>query len=212
MDFTMHQTPPLLEPHHAVASEALQDLVPHEGSSRVYIGNILSVLGDRAWGVAVLALALPCLVPMPIPGIGLIFGGPLLLLSVQLAAGQSRLWLPHVLRRQSVSVEAWQKMLAVFLPRLRQIERVLHHRLPWVSSPVGERITGFMMVLVSLILLLPLPFTNIPLGTILCLLGLGLFERDGLVLLVSWALSILSFGLFLGAVLFGGSAFFSFFA
>ena len=103
MDVPMHQIPPTVESHHAPASEVLEDLTPHEGSSRIYVGSILSVLGDRAWGVAVLALALPCLVPVPVPGIGLIFGGPLFLLSVQLAAGQDRLWLPHVLRRQSIS-------------------------------------------------------------------------------------------------------------
>ena len=68
-------------------------------------------------------------------------------------------------------------MLAVFLPRLQRIERILHHRIPWVSSHIGERVTGFMMVLVSLLLLLPIPFTNIPLGTILCLLGLGLLKK-----------------------------------
>ena len=91
--------------------------------------------------------------------------------------GKGRLWLPHVLRRQSISVEMWQKMLTASLPRLQRIERVLHHRIPWVSSHVGERVTGFMMVLVSLLLLLPVPFTNIPLGTILCLVGFGSFRK-----------------------------------
>lgn len=197
---------------HIPASQALEALSPPAGSSRICIGDITRVLDDRAWGVIVLALAFPCLIPMPIPGFGLVFGAPLLVISLQLAAGQKRPWLPAILSRQSIDLETWKKSLAVILPRMKKVEKILRYRLPWLSSTAGERLTGLMMVIVSVLLLLPVPFTNIPLGIILCLLGLGLFERDGIVLLIAWCLSLIALMIFSGLILFGGTAVMGLFA
>lgn len=188
------------------ASTVLESLSPSADSSRIGIGDIIRALDDRAWGVAILALAFPCLIPMPIPGFGLVFGAPLLVLSLQLSAGQKRPWLPHILSKQSLDFQTWQKGLQMALPKMRKVEKILRYRVPWASSPTGERITGLMMAIVSILLLLPVPFTNIPLGIILCLLGLGLFERDGVILMVAWTLSIMSLGVFSGIILFGGKA------
>lgn len=201
----MHLPPPP-PPVRRSASEILEALGQESSSDRISFGDIVNALDDRAFGVAILALAVPCLVPMPLPGFGLLFGAPLLIITLQLLVGLHHPWLPRALAERSIERETWQKIMAFVAPRLHRVERILTPRLPWMSSAVGERLTGLLTVLIVGLLLLPVPFTNIPLGAILCLFGLGLFERDGVVLLIAWGLALLALGIFLGAALTGGAA------
>lgn len=188
------------------ASAVLERLGEPPDQQRIRFGDITSALDERAFGVAIVALAAPCLVPMPLPGFGLLFGLPLLIITLQLLIGLKRPWLPRALSERSIDAGTWRKIMGFVSPRLHRIERILTPRLPWMSSQAAERITGFLAVLVVGLLLLPVPFTNIPLGLILCLIGLGLFERDGVVLLVGWGLSLVAVGIAVGAVITGGTA------
>lgn len=188
------------------ASAVLERLGETPDGQRIRFGDITGALDERAFGVAIVALAAPCLVPMPLPGFGLLFGLPLLIITLQLLIGLPRPWLPRALSERSIDAGTWRKIMGFVSPRLHRIERILTPRLPWMSSRAAERITGFLAVLVVGLLLLPVPFTNIPLGLILCLIGLGLFERDGVVLLVGWGLSLVALGIAAGAMITGGTA------
>ncbi|GAB3116043.1 exopolysaccharide biosynthesis protein [Novispirillum itersonii] len=188
------------------ASAVLERLADVPEGHRIRFGDITGALDERAFGVAIVALAAPCLVPMPLPGFGLLFGAPLLIITLQLLIGLPRPWLPRALSDRSLDAGTWRKIMGFVSPRLHRIEKILTPRLPWMSSRAAERITGFIAVLVVGLLLLPVPFTNIPLGLILCLIGLGLFERDGVVLLIGWGLSLVAIGIAAGAAVTGGTA------
>lgn len=192
--------------HRPSASDVLEALAGRSETGRISFGDITRALDERAFGIAIVALAAPCLVPFPLPGFGLLFGAPLLIITVQLLIGLSHPWLPKALSERSIDIGTWRKIATFVTPRLRRIERILTPRLPWLSSQAGERITGFLSVLVVGLLLLPVPFTNIPLGLILCVIGLGLFERDGVVLLAGWGMALLAIGIAVGAVITGGTA------
>src|SRR3990167_4070681 len=57
--------------------------------------QILRLLGDRAFGLAVIFFALPSALPISvIPGISFVFGLPIFLLSIQMIFMRSSLWLP----------------------------------------------------------------------------------------------------------------------
>ncbi len=62
---------------------------------------------------------------------------------------------------------------------------MLDHRL-------ATAFTGVLLLLLGLLLSLPIPFTNILLGALIVLYALALLERDGALMLVAWALGVVT--------------------
>ena len=52
-----------------------------------------------------------------------------------------------------------------------------------LTSPAVERAIGLFALILALLLALPIPLTGIPLSAGLVLMGIGLIERDGVVVL-----------------------------
>ncbi|HEU4535015.1 MAG TPA: exopolysaccharide biosynthesis protein, partial [Polyangiaceae bacterium] len=63
---------------------------------RLTLGELETVLGDRSFGVLLLVLSIPALVP----GVASIAAIPLVLLGVQLALGHPTPWMPAFVRRR----------------------------------------------------------------------------------------------------------------
>jgi Exopolysaccharide synthesis, ExoD len=80
------------------AENRLSDLLMRQAamvtSERVTLGDMAEFLGDRSIGGLLLGLALPMALPVPAPGISVLFGVPLIVISAQLALGYHRPWLP----------------------------------------------------------------------------------------------------------------------
>jgi hypothetical protein len=97
-------------------------------SSRVSLGDIADLLGTRSIGVWLLILALPMVLPVPAPGISVLFGIPLMIISVQLMLGYRRAWLPAMLARRSIARADYVMIMGRILPTMRQFERVVRPR------------------------------------------------------------------------------------
>ena len=81
----------------------LRRLTDPAAGERLTLDDAIETLGDRAFGLAMLMLALPMAVPISaIPGISTVFGVPLILIAGQLMLGHPRPWLPHWLGRKSL--------------------------------------------------------------------------------------------------------------
>jgi hypothetical protein len=78
-------------------------------------------------------------------------------------------------------------MAGAIAPWLARLERALRPRGPELLGPMAERLAGLLAILLGLLLSLPIPLTNIPLAVPLVLIGLGLAERDGLMLAIGLA-------------------------
>jgi hypothetical protein len=61
-----------------------------------------------------------------------------------------------------------------------------------LTSPWAERAIGLFALMLAVMLALPIPLTGIPLGAALALMGIGLLERDGFVLMAGVAAGILA--------------------
>lgn len=59
-------------------------------SDRVSLGGIADLLGTRSIGVWLLILALPMALPVPAPAISVLFGVPLMIISIELMLGYRR--------------------------------------------------------------------------------------------------------------------------
>jgi hypothetical protein len=174
------------------------------GPDGLSIGEILDRLDERAFGIVILILAIPCLVPA-LYGVPQIVGIPIILLAGQMLLGRREPWLPAGWLRRRISRE-WLGRMADFADkRMRWIERLSKPRLRLMTSAAGERLAALMMILATLTIILPMTNSVPSLG--LTLMAAGLIERDGLFVLagemvaLAWitALAVVALGLAFGA-------------
>ena len=169
-------------------SAILEDI---EADEREYVtvGEMAGRFGGRAFGALLFIFAVPNLLPLP-PGSTTILGAPLLLLSPQLAIGLSRPWLPRFVNERPIRRADLARAFAKVLPTLRRIETVSGPRLTWLFGPIGDRVTGLICTALALVLVLPIPLGNVAPSIIIALFGLALVQRDGVLALITTALTL----------------------
>jgi Exopolysaccharide synthesis, ExoD len=101
---------------------------------RVTFSTLVGLMGRRSITFLLLFLALPMALPIPAPGISVLFGLPLIVISAQLAAGRHRAWLPERLARQSMPRDSFVVVVERALPTLRRLERIVRPRLGWLAG------------------------------------------------------------------------------
>ena len=146
---------------------------------RVSLGEIVSVLGERSIGAWQLVLALPMVLPIPAPGISVLFGVPLMIVSVQLMLGYRRAWLPARLARRSISRSDYAVIVDRMLPAMQRFERAVRPRASWLANDWTRVPIGLICFVLATIITLPIPLGHVAPGTAICMLALGLMERDG---------------------------------
>ena len=173
------------------------------GEEGLSVAAIVDRLDERAFGLLILLLAIPCLVP-GLPGAQII-AIPIFLLSVQILIGRHEPWLPGWFMRAQIR-KGWIGAITDFADkRLRWTERLARPRLSVLASGFGERVAGLFMAIAAVTVMLPI--TNTIPSLALTLLSIGLIQRDGLFALAgaliaaAWftLLAALTTGLFVGA-------------
>ena len=107
------------------------------------------------------------------------FGAPLLFLAAQLTFGM-RPWLPRVIAERSMPRAHFAALITRATPWLARAERLLRPRWSVLCRPPAEYLVGGVCLLLSLIVFLPIPLGNMLPALAICLLALGILERDGL--------------------------------
>ena len=170
-------------------------------SERVSVLDILSSLQTRAFALLIFVLGLPNCLPMP-PPIPLVCGLLLLVVSVQMIAGLKTPWFPKRVARQSVARTDIRRAVLRSLPIVRRLERWSQPRFSIFENPLASRLVGVILLVLSVGLVLAAPFVGqIPMGLAICLVGIGLVERDGLIFGVGCVIGLVGLALSVGFVL-----------
>lgn len=152
--------------------ETLHALLDTEGE--ITLGELLDAAGEQTYGLLVLLLSLPNLIPGLNLGLAPVGGAGLMALGAQLAWGTPHPWVPKRVQAQSIHKGRIKNALAKFEIQLNRFRwsgaerRPLNRR--WMG--VGIAWTGFLLALP-----VPLPFGNQLPAAILCLLGAALLEE-----------------------------------
>lgn len=146
---------------------------------RITIGEMIDRFGRRGHGALLIVLGAPNLLPLPLPGLSMLSGLPLLLLTVQITLGMPAPWFPAALRRLSFAREDFRRMAAAIATRLLRVERIVRPRWSGLTTGLARRLLGAFGVVLAVTLFLPLPLGNALPGLALALIGLALLERDG---------------------------------
>jgi hypothetical protein len=166
-------------------SRRLVDFGKEWKSETITLGDLMQALEHRGYGLLLILFALPNLIPNPIPGVSAIFGIPLAILSVQIVLQQPRPWLPSWLGRRGIKREAYQRVVGRAAPYLTKVERILKPRLPSMLEPLTMSLIAGLCLVLSLLLVLPIPLTGMVLAIPIVLFGLALVQRDGLCALIA---------------------------
>ncbi len=160
-------------------------------SERVTLADMAEFLGDRSIGGLLLVLALPMALPVPAPGVSVLFGLPMIVISAQLALGYSRPWLPARLAQRSVSRSAFTTVVDRIHPTLRRLEHIVRPRAEWLAGPWARVPVGIICLLLAIIITLPVPLGHVVPGTAISVLALGLIERDGVAIALGIFIAVL---------------------
>lgn len=167
----------------------LDALLDGDDQQTLDFNALMRGLGRRAFGMLLLLATLPAFIPIPIGGV---VSGPLVvLLAAQLVIGARRPWLPGFIARRGPKRQTLARFESIVAPWLLRLERVVRPRLAIVlDHRLASTVTGLLLLLLGVLLSLPIPFTNYPLGGLILLFALALLERDGLMMLVAWGAGI----------------------
>ena len=171
-------------------SDLLLNLGDQIGAETITIGQLVDALKDRAFGLILLILALPCCIPF-LYGVPQAVSIPLVFVAGQILLGRSSPWLPERLRARSFSREAFDDMAQKAAPYIRWFEVIAKPRLTWLTHGLSERVLGLFLLIFSASIATPLPLTNTVPGAAVAVMALGFIERDGLLILFGTVVGII---------------------
>ena len=159
-----------------VEAQKLNEQTP---TSHVTLGELSDGMQERAFGLLILLLALPCALPF-VYGLPQLVALPMLVLTFQMARGLTSPWLPQTLRKRRLSIQSLLNVLRTTRKYAGWLERLAHPRLVAISSASAQRVIGAFMLVPCLSILVPLPLTNTVPGIAVGIAAVGLIQRDAL--------------------------------
>lgn len=171
-------------------SDLLEEAIVSFDAETVPLGALVDVLAERAFGMVLLVLALPCAIPF-LYGVPQAMSLPMVFIAVQLAAGRRTLWLPGALRDRTLKKESLVDMMARAKPWLERFEKISKPRLGALTRRPMEQVIGLLFVLFSLTIMVPLPLTNTLPGIAIAIASLGFIERDGVLVFLGTLLGVI---------------------
>jgi hypothetical protein len=145
------------------------------------LGALLATAGTRVHGLALLILALPDAVPLPVPSASTVLGIPLLFISLHLALFGDQAQLPRRVLAAKLPTPVFVRAVRFLIPTFEWIER---HSISRWPTLMREHLVGVLCTYLSVLLLLPIPLVNTPPAMCLACIAVGLIRRDGFLVII----------------------------
>jgi hypothetical protein len=171
-------------------SAILKAIAEAQGHDRISVGDLLVALKRRALGALMFIFAIITALPMP-PGVSAIVGAPLVFLTAQLMLGMNA-WLPRIISDRSLSRVDFQRVVNAAAPWLARAESIMKPRAEFLAKRPAIYVVGFIALLMALMVLLPIPGANMAPSVAICIIALGLIERDGLWITIGVVTAVVS--------------------
>ena len=192
------------EHRHCRLEKELQRLCELTDHKSLTLGQIVSEIAHHDRALITLILALPFLLPIPLPGLSIPFGILIAFISFRMFLGK-RLWLPEFLQNRSLDPLLARKLFSAAIPLAHRISRWVRPRGSFFLNHLGtRRFSSLLIAICGLLLALPLPpGTNSPPALTIVFLSLGVLEHDGLYLALGYLCFFLISVLFLTLAFWG---------
>jgi hypothetical protein len=173
-------------------SDILKTLPDDFSTPKVTIGELKTALSVRSYGILLLVLALPNLVPIPAPGLSAILGIPLIFITAQFMLGLKSPWFPEFIARKEIKCDDMKKIFTRIIPYIEKLEFITKPRLKFLVRPPTDRFIALICFVLSLVITMAVPFGNALPALAICFFALGILQRDGLFTIFGIIMTILS--------------------
>jgi hypothetical protein len=188
---------PAENPEEEHVSAILEKLIEEAPPGHFTMAWLIGYLPKRSFGIIILFLALLSLLPIiSMPASILI-----LILTFQIIIGYQGPVLPQQLLNRPLPSRYLLKLERYAIPVLKHLEKVVRPR--WTPFLQMVRpFSAFVAMLLALLLLLnPIPLSNLPPAMICAVMALAYIEHDGLLLMIVLAATSILLGMTLWAIL-----------
>jgi hypothetical protein len=176
-------------------SQILDSVLTVKKDSHITIGELMSRIAERGFGMLLVLLALPTLIPVLPPGSAATIGLIYTIIGFQMLFGMKYPWMPQRVKNYRLSEKTALKLREKGVAFFRVLERFSCSRLLFFDTDIMLRFVALPVILMGLILLTPLPFMNTIPALSVMLIGIGLLNRDGIFILAGLLLSISMLGI-----------------
>jgi hypothetical protein len=160
-----------------------------DGSDKTSIGDILDHVGTRSFAPILLIAGLVILTPLvgDIPGVPIMMGVIVMLVTVQFLLRREHIWLPQWILRRSVEHAKVEKAVKWLRKPARVVDRFTKPRLRWAVRHAGAYVIGIACILVSAAtpIMELIPFSATFAGIAITAFGLALIAEDGAIAIVA---------------------------
>jgi hypothetical protein len=178
----------------------------------ITVRDLLAMIGEQGMLFACIIMTIPFLTPIPLPGVSTVFGALIMLIAVGVTLNRLP-WMPGMLLSRPIASGQLSKVLERGASLFDRVERFIRPRLlAMTHKATTNRLNGIMLFFGGALLIAPLPvlpLSNFLPGWGILLLAAGMIQRDGVFVLVGYALNIITFVYFLivaiGVILAGQS-------
>lgn len=163
-------------------------------SDPVAMGEIFDAVGKRTFSPLLLLAGLVMVAPIigDIPGVPILMGGVVIIVSVQLMLNRDHLWLPGWLERPAISSSKVRKVVDWLRRPAAFVDKWTRPRLEWAVRHVFMHLIAMICIVTAAAtpIMEFVPFSANFAGLAISAFALALFTRDGLIALVALAGSV----------------------
>jgi hypothetical protein len=180
----------------APSSRVLEEVIRQAPAGYVTIGWLTSTLHRHSFGIIMLSLGLLATTPVGSTVPALI----LAIMAVQLITGRAEPVFPQFVmtRRLPTKQLLWLCDRAIHV--LKYLEKAVHPRWPMTFEMAKRAVGVIVLLLTAVLLLMPVPLSNVAPAAVISLISLAYVEEDGLLLSVALLAAIVLVGIESAAV------------
>lgn len=169
-------------------SVLLRRILAESPDGNVRIGHLVKQLRRRSFGGILLLLSTLGL----LPAISFFAGLAMIMPGLQMLAGFRAPRLPRAIREREIPTRRIVALGNRIIPYIEKLERFVRPRWLFLTVPPVPSLIGLLVIGLAFVLMLPLPFSNLPPAMALYCLSIGLMERDGALILIGMLIAVIA--------------------
>ena len=185
-----------------LASETLQKIGHKRKNGKTKISELMEDFHENGLLLAMIFFALPVAIPLPYPpGFTTLMGIPLMILSIQMLMGSKKVRLPEKINNYELKNSTLKSISDKIVPIIENIEKYMKPRFDFASSVYCEQFVGLISLIAATAVAIPLFMTNAIPALGITVMALGLMNRDGLIIIAGFIISIVGVAIAIAAVI-----------
>lgn len=170
----------------------------------VPLSRLVEMVELRGHSVLLILFSFPFMLPIPVPGLSIIFGLIIAIAGARIAFGLPP-YIPKKWLTKDISTVRAKQIFMAASKVLGKLEKFLRPRMHGIfNSKWIKPLDGSLLVVMGILLALPLPpGTNFPPALSILCMGLGMLEKDGVFIFLSYVFFALNVAVFSAIAILG---------